>query len=257
LIIFILTIGTIKKNKTCAYILLGSVIWWLCTAIYGLFFKNVVIDTYLQSAPFIFLVVNIVYFGIILVILFLMSTGIWGQPSQKYRKPALYSAIALFVISPILALVGSSVISTSGSISGHIFQPDGTIVNTEVQLICFAKDRIIAYGDPMTAFLPITTHGNYKISKLPGSDEYYLWVIDSTHNLYSDGFQHISVKPFQETSLDLILKPGGTISGRFLDSDGDIIPASGDNKSINMYSETVVWDYRIEVILTALILKPV
>ncbi len=105
----------------------------------------------------------------------------------------------------------------------------------------------ITYGDPAPPYLVKDAVGNYKIDELPESD-YYLWVVATEDNLYSDGFRLVTTQAAQENSkIDFALVPGGSISGGFLDTDGKPAPGAGGNKWIAMYSIPVGWEYIIDV----------
>ncbi len=104
----------------------------------------------------------------------------------------------------------------SGSITGHIYNMDGTILSSKVLVCCLAKSPNvnITHGDPAPPYLVMQAEGSYKIDKLPSGD-YALWVIDRSANLFSNGISLIHVPASQEADFKLV--PGGSISGHVLD----------------------------------------
>lgn len=158
---------------------------------------------------------------------------------------------------PLVSLVFVSILTTItwtgccrlGSVSGHIYQSNDTVYNNEVNVCCQPLDRNIhiTRGDPGPPYLIVHATGNYKIDGLPKGD-YYLWIVAPNDNLFSDGARLISVRAFQETSnTDFELVAGGSISGHFLDENGNPLSSAGDREWVAMYNTLVSWEYTIYV----------
>jgi hypothetical protein len=247
-IIVFFTIGSYERKRTFVFLLFSSVILWMLVAIYGLIIKNRTVSSFAEFTPTGFIVTNVVYFGIMVVTLFVMSTGIWHQPPRKFRLPVISSAIFLLIIAPIALTVGVTKYNHSGSISGTIYQPDGAINAGEVHVYCQALEKgvVISQGDPTPPYLAVSATGNYKIENFPKSN-YLLWVADRGRNLYSDGFTTVNVTLLHNSEVDFHLVPGGSISGRFLDSQGNTVAGAGGNKWIQINAIHGMWSYRIQV----------
>lgn len=151
------------------------------------------------------------------------------------------------VLSIVLIAISSCNI-WRGSISGDIFNTDGTKFLSEVSICCKPNDPNvhIAYGDPMPHYLIIKAKSNYKIDNLPKGD-YTIWVVDRADNLFSNGAYTVHVPSSQNTDLKLV--PGGSLAGRVIDENGYPISTTIYNGSLYQVRVTYFYDlYDVQVV---------
>jgi len=117
------------------------------------------------------------------------------------------------LLTIILASAISSCWAQKGSISGHIYRSDGTPITTEVRVLCWPVDPDIDITPwDLSPFLGVEVHGEFKIGGLPAS-RYALWARAADHTLFCERPIIVKVGRMLNTSQDLILVPGGSITG--------------------------------------------
>jgi hypothetical protein len=204
-----LTIGVYRKKVVCAILLLVGVASYIIVAV------CVLASGIIGKPELGFIPIYTVYFGILAIIVLFVGYGIWGRSARaaKLVKRAAFVIVSLLVIIPIVFVVGSR--AQLGSISGHIYRTDGTIITTEVSVFCAPLDPNvhITHGDPAPPALVVNGYGVYKIDDLPAS-RYIIVAVATNHSLFSEKPITVNVKKRLNTPQDLILVPGGSITGR-------------------------------------------
>jgi len=100
--------------------------------------------------------------------------------------------------------------------------------------------------DPAPSHSCIEAQGDYLIQNLPEGG-YYVWVeakVDTNDTYYSNGFFEVGVIAGRTSILDLTLIPGGSISGQFLQSDGQPLSSKGENEWVMLVG---ILNYIIDV----------
>jgi len=220
-----LTIGAYRKNFVCAVLLFIDVAVYLIIAVYGLLFGETLGNDYTIGfgfSAFSYTVIAI-YIGIMLIILLFMASGIWGR-SLRTPKSVWIAAPIILVLTISAPILTGWVHSTQlGSISGNIYQPDGTIVTSEARISCKPPPGVyITSGDPMPPCLIIQAQGDYLIDNLPAGD-YIIWARTTDYSLFCDSPINVNVQASQNTSMDIFLVPGGSISGHVNGIEPDMI----------------------------------
>jgi len=219
LLIIGLTIGVYRRNSVCAVLLFIDVAVYLIIAVYGLFIRITFpydFNTFIYTA-------NAIYIGIMLILILFMAGGIWGRSSRTYKLVKITAPIilALAISFPLLITWVHS--TQLGSISGNIYQPDGTIVTSEARISCKPPPGVyITSGDPMPECLIIQAQGNYLIDNLPAGD-YIIWARTADYSLFCVSPIDVNVQTSQNTSMDIFLVPGGSRSGTVKGIEPDMI----------------------------------
>lgn len=220
-----LTIGVYRKNFVCAVLLFINVAGYLIIAVCGLLFGETLGYGYTLGfgfSTFSYTVIAI-YIGIMLIILLFMAGGIWGRPSRTPKSVWIAAPIILALAISIPMLTGWVHSTQLGSISGNIYQPDGTIVTSEADIFCKPPPGVhITYGDPAPPYLVIQAQGDYMIDNLPAGD-YIIWARTTDYSLFCDSPINVTVQTSQNTSMDIFLVPGGSISGQVNGIEPDMI----------------------------------
>jgi hypothetical protein len=219
LLIIGLTIGVYRRNFVCAVLLFSDVAVYLIIAVYGLFIRITFpydFNTFMYTA-------NAIYIGIMLILILFMAGGVWGRSSRTYKLVKITAPIILVLAISAPMLIGWVGNTQLGSISGRIYQPDGTIVTSEADIFCKPPQGVyITSGDPMPECLVIHAQGDYMIDNLPAGD-YIIWVRTTDYALFCDSPINVNVQTSQNTSKDIFLVPGGSISGKVTGIELDII----------------------------------
>ena len=105
--------------------------------------------------------------------------------------------------------------SHKGAISGHIYQADGTPLTGEVNVFCapLDPDVHITHGDPAPPALSVKAYGEYRIDNLPSSS-YAVLAVAADQTLFPEKPVIVSVGNRGNTNQDLVLIPGGSITGQ-------------------------------------------
>jgi hypothetical protein len=219
-----LTFGVYRKSFVCAVLLFIEVAGYLIIAVYGLLTSGVFSYVFNSSTFNTAMYTSIsIYIGIILILILFIAGGIWGRLSRTPKSVWIATPIILALAISIPMLTAWVHSTQLGSISGNIYRSDGTPYSGEVSVCCDPLDENvhITHGDPAPLYLIIHANGNYKIDSLPAGD-YYIWAVAHHDKLFSDRILTVSVKASQKVSnIDLILVPGGSISGHVLDENGN------------------------------------
>ncbi len=168
-----------------------------------------------------------------------------GNKTIRQRLAALLCSSVLVVMMPACGLF------TNGSISGKFYQLDGSPYEGEVSVFCQPVDEsvIITHGDPAPPYLTIRSSNTFVINSLP-SGKYYIWAsskADADLTIFSDGVRVANVMARETANESLVLVPGGSIRGGFLDSKGIPLPDAGGNDVVLLYNRQVTWTYSILV----------
>jgi len=214
-----LTFGVYRKNFVCAVLLLIEVAAYLITAVYGLLYGRAL---FYELSTFMHTVIAI-YIGLMLIIILFIASGIWGR---SLRTPkSVWIAVPIILVLAISVPVLTAWVHSNqlGWISGHIYQPDGTIVTSEADIFCKPPPGVhITHGDPAPPCLLIHAQGDYMIDNLPAGD-YIIWARTTDYSLFCDSPINVNVQTSQNTSMDIFLVPGGSISGQVTGIELDII----------------------------------
>lgn len=219
-----LTIGAYRKNFVCAVLLLIDVAGHLIIAVHGLLsrgaFSYIFNSSTFNTTLYTFISI---YIGLMLILILFIAGGIWGRPSRTPKSVWIAAPIilALAISAPILT--GWFHGTQLGSVSGNIYQADGTIVTSEARISCKPPEGVyITSGDPMPPCLVIQAQGDYFIDNLPSGD-YIIWAYTTDDSLFCNSPINVNVQTSQNTSKDIFLVPGGSISGRVNGIEPDMI----------------------------------
>lgn len=160
-------------------------------------------------------------------------------------------ALFLCALSLLLASIPACGLFTNGSISGKFYQLDGSPYEGEVSVFCQPVDEsvIITHGDPAPPYLTMKSSNTFVINSLP-SGEYYIWAsskADADLINFSDDVRVANVMARETANESLVLVPGGSIRGVFLDSKGIPLPDAGGNTVVTLSNRQVTWYYGILV----------
>ena len=220
-----LTIGVYRKNFVCAVLLFVDVAVYLIIAVYGLLFGETLGHDYTIGfgfSTFSYTLIS-VYIVTILILILFMASGIWGKPSRTPKSVWIAAPIILVLAISIPMLTGWFHSTQLGSISGHIYQSDGTIVTSEADIFCKPPPGVyITKSDPMPTYLVIQAQGDYLIDNLPAGD-YIIWARTTDYSLFCDSPINVTVQTPLNTSMDIFLVPGGSISGQVNGIEPDMI----------------------------------
>jgi hypothetical protein len=237
-----LTIGAYRKNFACAVLLLINVAGHLIIAVYLLLtggaFSHIFNSSTFNTNEHILISI---YIGLMLILILFIAGGIWGRSSRTPKSVWIAAPIILVlaISAPILtARVHSNQL---GSISGNIYQTDGTIVTSEARISCKPPPGVyITSGDPMPPCLVIQAQGDYLIDNLPAGD-YLILVRTTDYSLFSNSPINVNVQTSQNTSKDIFLVPGGAISGHVTGIEPDMI--KDKPLTVSCWNSTVCGDF--------------
>jgi len=219
-----LTIGAYRKNFVCAVLLLIDIAGHLIIAVYRLLtrgaFSYIFNSSTFNTAAYTLISI---YIGLMLILILFIAVGIWGRPSRTPKSVWIAALIILFLAISAPLLTGWFHSTQLGSISGNIYQSDGTIVSSEARISCKPPRGIyITHGDPMPPCLVIEAQGDYLIDNLPAGD-YIIWARTTDYSLFCDSPINVNVQTSKNTSIDIFLVPGGSMSGHVNGIEPDMI----------------------------------
>jgi hypothetical protein len=204
-----LTIGVYRKNVVCAILLFSEVASYIIVAAVCGFAVGIIRKPELGLIP-----IYTVYFGILSIIVLFVGYGIWGRSARASRlvKRAAFVLVLLVFFIPIIFFVGTR--AQLGSISGQIYNSNGDIISDEVIIFCCPLDKNIhiTSGDPAPWCLALEAYGDYEINNLPASS-YLISAYAADSSLFSESPSTVTVKKRQSTLHDIVLVPGGKVSG--------------------------------------------
>jgi hypothetical protein len=143
--------------------------------------------------------------------------------------------------------------NTSPSILGNIYQSDGQPNHEQVYVYIASTDSNISLGkgDPVMRWDYAIADGSYKFNNLlEGS--YYIWAEDthpySSKRLFSNSVTLVTVSKDRKPSYaDIKLVTSGSISGLFVDQNGNPLTNATSNVTVKLKSDFIFYYNSIQV----------
>jgi hypothetical protein len=205
-----LTVGAYRGKTACAILLALEVAGYIAISVWGWLFAG---SSSIIAPELRFVAYYTVYSGLLLATLLFVVCGIFGL---RRRIAMVWIAAAVILLVATLTPVGLTIGNRArqGSISGHIYLSDGTSFARDVTVFCTPLDPKvhITRRDPAPPALTVVGNGTYTVSGLPASS-YSLMAVSMDRSLFAANSVTAQVAAQRTTSQDIVLVPGGTVSG--------------------------------------------
>jgi hypothetical protein len=163
--------------------------------------------------------------------------------------------IVLLLLGTLLITTLESCIlfpNTSPSINGNIYQLDGKSNDEQIYVRCISTDKntYIGYGGLRWRHVDATK--SYVINNL-SEGSYYVWAEEagySKNGLFSNDVSLVTVsKDVKHPHADLTLVQGGSISGQFVDQNGNPLTSTTSNVTVDLESDYI--DHTNSIVVAA------